>query len=144
MAQVSTYLVFNGTTDAAFEFYKSVFGTEYTAGPTRFRDIPVSDDYPGPSDAEKDLIINVQLPILGGHLLQGTDSPEAMGGVTQGNNVNIALLPDTRGDAQRLFSALSAGGQVEMDLQEMFWGGYYGSCTDKFGIHWMINTDSRD
>jgi PhnB protein len=70
----------------------------------------------------------------------GTDAPESMGfKVNQGNNVYISLSPDTRAETKRLFNALSAGGKVEQELQDMFWGDYYGSCTDKFGVHWMFN-----
>ena len=84
--------------------------------------------------------MHVVLPILGGHQLMGTDAPESMGfRVTAGNNVYINLEPDTREETKRLFTALSAGGKVEQDLQEMFWGDFYGSCKDKFGVQWMFN-----
>lgn len=139
MAQVSTYLNFERQTEEAFNFYKSVFGTEFI-GIMRHRDVPVPEGQPGPSDDIKDLIINVALPILGGHILMGTDAPEEAGfKLTQGNNVHICLMPDTREEADRLFAALSEGGEVEMPMQDMFWGDYYGSFTDKFGVHWMIN-----
>lgn len=143
MAQTSTYLNFSGTTEAAFNFYKSVFGTEFASGIMRHRDVPVPEGHPGPSDELKDLVINVQLPILGGHLLMGADVPEEMGPLTQGNNVSIVLMPDTRAEADRLFTALSEGGTVEMPLAEMFWGDYYGQLFDKFGIHWMIDCASK-
>lgn len=88
---------------------------------------------------------HVELPILGGHILMGTDAPESMGfSVRQGNNIYINLEPDTRSETKKLFNALSAGGKFEMPLAEMFWGGYFGSCTDKFGIHWMLNCASKD
>jgi PhnB protein len=84
--------------------------------------------------------MHVALPILGGHMLMGTDAPESMGfKVNFGNNVYISLHPDTRSETQRLFDALSEEGVVETELQEMFWGDYYGSCCDKFGVHWMFN-----
>jgi PhnB protein len=84
--------------------------------------------------------MHVALPILGGHLLMGTDAPESMVfKVHPGNNVYISLHPDSRAEADRLFSALSAGGEVEMPLQDMFWGDYYGSFTNKYGIRWMVN-----
>jgi PhnB protein len=80
------------------------------------------------------------LPILGGHKLMGSDAPESMSfKITPGNNVYINLEPDTRAETKRLFDALSAGGRVEQELQEMFWGDYYGSCRDKFGVQWMFN-----
>lgn len=140
MAQTSTYLNFERQTEEAFTFYKSVFGTEFINGIMRHSDVPVPEGQPGPSDADKNLVINVQLPILGGHILQGTDAPESMGfSLTQGNNVYICLQPDTRAEADRLFAALSEGGNVELEMQDMFWGDYFGSFVDKFGIHWMIN-----
>jgi PhnB protein len=144
VAQTSTYLNFNRQTEEAFTFYRSVFGTEFVNGIMRHSDVPVPEGQPGPSDEDKDLVINVQLPILGGHLLMGTDAPESMGfNVRQGNNVHICLQPDTRSDADRLYAALSAGGTVEMELQDMFWGDYFGSFVDKFGIQWMINCSSK-
>jgi PhnB protein len=140
MARTSTYLNFDRSTEAAFTFYKSVFGTEFVGPIARHRDVPVPEGQPGPREEDKDLVINVQLPILGGHLLMGTDAPESMGfKVNQGNNVYICLDPDTRAEADRLFAALSEGGKVEMPLQEMFWGDYFGSFVDKFGVQWMIN-----
>lgn len=144
MAQTSTYLNFNRETEAVFTFYKSVFGTEFVNGIMRHRDVPVPEGQPGPSDEDKDLVINVQLPILGGHILLGTDAPESMGfKVNPGNNVYICLQPDTRAEADTLFAKLSEGGSVEMQMQDMFWGDYFGSFVDKFGIHWMINCSSQ-
>ena len=140
MAQTSTYLNFARETEAAFTFYKSVFGTEFVNGIMRHSDIPVPEGQPGPSDADKDLVINVQLPITGGHMLMGTDAPESMGfKLNKGNNVYICLQPDTREEADRLFAALSEGGSVEMEMQDQFWGDYFGSFTDMFGINGMIN-----
>lgn len=144
MAKVSTYLNFPRTTEAAFTFYKSVFGTEYSAPIGRFRDIPPQPGQLPLSDADLDLVMHVALPILGGHELMGTDAPESMGfKVNMGNNVYISLQPDTRVETKRLFDALAAGGKVEMPLQEMFWGAYYGSLTDKFGVRWMFNCVSK-
>ena len=89
---------------------------------------------------EKKLIMHVTLPILGGYLLMGSDAPDSMPfQITQGNNVYIMLSPDTRAETKRLFNSLSEGGKIEQELQEMFWGDYYGSFTDKFGIKWMLN-----
>jgi PhnB protein len=84
--------------------------------------------------------MHVELPILGGHVLMGTDAPESMGfTVNKGNNVHINLEPDTKEETNRLFAALSKGGKVTMELQETFWGAYFGSFTDRYGIHWMVN-----
>lgn len=140
MAQVSTYLNFAGNTEEAFNFYKSVFGTEFAGDIVRFGDVPPQEGQPELSDEMKQMIINVALPILAGHLLMGTDVPEGSGfEFIQGNNVHITLHPDSREDADRLFAALSDGGKVEMPMTDMFWGDYYGSFTDKFGTNWMIN-----
>ena len=107
--------------------------------------MPPQEGQPELSEADKQLVMNVQLPILGGHYLMGTDAPESMGfQLNQGHNVFICLDPDTRAEADRLFAALSAGGKVELPLQEMFWGDYFGSFSDKFGTQWMINCTSPD
>ena len=144
MAQTSTYLNFARNTEEAFTFYKSVFGTEFVGGITRFADVPAQEGQPPMSDDDKRLVMNVQLPILGDHLLMGTDAPESMGfRLQQGNNVYICLEPDTRAEADALFAALSEGGKVEMPLQDMFWGDYFGSLVDKFGVQWMINCTSK-
>jgi len=140
MATVNTYLNFPRNTEEAFNFYKSVFGGEFVGGIQRFRDVPQQENMPALADEDKDLVMHVALPILNGHVLMGTDAPESMGfKVNFGNNVYISLNPDTRQETRRLFDALSKGGKVEMDLQDMFWGDYYGSCTDKYGVQWMFN-----
>jgi len=144
MAKVSTYLNFRRETLEAFNFYKSVFGGEFQGKVSRFGDIPPSEDLPPLPEEDKDLVMNIALPILGGHLLMGTDAPESMGfRVSFGNNVYITLHPDTRAETKRLFDALSEGGNVEQELQDMFWGDYYGSLRDKYGVQWMFNCDEK-
>ncbi len=144
MAKVNTYLNFPRNTEEAFNFYKSVFGGEFTGGISRFRDIPPSENMPPLPEADKDLVMHIALPILDGHVLMGTDAPESMGfKVNFGNNVYIDLQTDTRTETRRLFKALSKDGTVEQDLQDMFWGDYYGSCTDKFGVRWMLNCSEK-
>src|SRR5688572_14799609 len=145
MARTSTYLNFGRETEQAFNFYKQVFGTEFEGEINRMSDVPPQEGQPPLPDADKDLVMHVALPILGGHVLHGTDAPESMGfKIKQGNNVYVMLEPDRRADADKLFRALSEGGNVEMDLQEMFWGDYFGSCSDKFGVNWMVNCTSKD
>jgi len=141
MARTSTYLNFPRNTEAAFLFYQSVFGGEFgNDGIARFCDIPVTPDMPPLTAEDQQLIMHVELAIVGGHVLMGTDAPESMGfKVAFGNNVHINLEPDTKAETKALFDQLSAGGVVTMPLQVMFWGAYYGSCTDKFGVHWMFN-----
>ena len=88
--------------------------------------------------------MHVALPILAGHVLMGTDAPESMGfKLNQGNNVYINLEPDTRAETDRLFAALKEGGKVEQALGEMFWGAYWGSLTDHFGVQWMFNCTAK-
>jgi PhnB protein len=145
MARVSTYLNFPHHTEEAFNFYKSVFGGEFGGdGIARFGDIPATEGMPPLADTEKNLVMNIELPILGGYLLMGTDAPESMGfSVNFGNNVHLNLEPDTRAETKRLFDALASGGTITQDLQDMFWGAYYGSCTDQFGVQWMFNCTEK-
>lgn len=139
MAHVSTYLNFERSTEEAFTFYKSVFGTEFVGDIMRHGDVPGAEI----ADEDKQLVMNVQLPILGGHVLMATDIPKSMGmELNQGNNLQISLHPDTRSEADALFAALSAGGEPGTMMQEMFWGDYYGDLVDKFGVHWLINCAS--
>ena len=140
MARTSTYLNFPRNTDAAFNFYKSVFGGDFAGGVARFGDMPAQEGAPPLAESDNNLIMHIELPILGGHVLMGTDAPESFGfTVNFGNNIYINLEPDSRIETDRLFAALSAGGKVGMPLQDMFWGAYFGSCTDKFGVQWMFN-----
>jgi PhnB protein len=144
MARVSTYLNFARETEAAFTFYHAVFGGEFAGGIHRFADIPPSPGQPPMAEADKQLVMHVELVILGGHVLMGTDVPESMGfKVAPGNNVCINLEPDTRAETDRLFAALAEGGKVEMALQDMFWGAYFGSLTDRFGVRWMFNCAAK-
>jgi PhnB protein len=145
MARTSTYLNFTRNTEEAFNFYKSVFGGDFVDGKiNRFGEIPEMEGMPPIAEDDKELVMHIALPILGGHLLMGTDAPESMGFiVNQGNNVNISLHPDSRSEADTLFGKLADGGAVEMPMQDMFWGDYYGALTDKFGIKWMVNYSSR-
>lgn len=144
MATVNTYLNFANQTEEAFNFYKSVFGTDFLGGIMRFKDIPPSENMPPLPETDLNLVMHVALPITGGHMLMGTDAPESMGfKVNAGNNVYISLSLDSREETQRLFNALSAGGVVQQELADMFWGDYYGSCTDKFGIQWMFSFTTK-
>ncbi len=140
-ARVCTYLNFAGNTEEAFMFYKSVFRTEFIGkGIQRFGDIPAAPGNPPVADAVKNMILHVELPITAHHILMATDAPKEMGfTLTQGNNMHISIEPDTREEAKRIFDELSAGGEVSMPLEDMFFGAYFGSFTDKFGINWMIN-----
>ncbi|WP_310587331.1 SRPBCC domain-containing protein [Emticicia sp. 21SJ11W-3] len=140
-ARVCTYLNFAGNTEEAFLFYKSVFRTDFVGkGIQRFGDIPAVPGNPPVADAVKNMILHVELPITAHHILMATDAPKEMGfTLTLGNNMHISIEPDTREEAKRIFDELSAGGVVSMPLEDMFFGAYFGSFTDKFGINWMIN-----
>lgn len=141
MASTSTYLNFQNNTEEVFNFYKSIFGGEFNEHSfTRFGDMPPQEGSPELSEADKNLILHIELEITGGHSLMGSDAPESMGlNVVKGNNVHLSLQPDNREEADRLFNALSEGGEVTMPIQDTFWGAYFGSCVDKFGINWMVN-----
>jgi PhnB protein len=144
MAQVSTYLNFDRSTEEAFLFYKSVFGTEFQGEITRFSAVPPQEGQPELREDDRNLVMHVSLPILGGHVLMGTDAPESMGfKLNQGNNIYIMLQPDSKGEADKLFAALSAGGNVEMAMADQFWGDYFGSFLDKFGVGWMVAVSSQ-
>jgi PhnB protein len=142
MARVSTYLNFMGNTEAAFTFYKGVFGTEFIGEIQRMGDVPSNPDMPPLSVEEQHMVMHVKLPIMGGHVLMGTDMIESMGHHLRiGNNTTVMLEPDDRGEADRLFSALSQDSTESAGMMEMFWGAYWGVCLDQFGIRWMINVD---
>lgn len=144
MSKVSIYLNFENETEKAFNFYKSVFGTEFIHGFSRFGDVPSQDGMPEMSADDKQLIMHVELPITGDHILMGSDAPQSMGfNLKKGNNVYIMLQPDTRNETNKLFDLLSDGGKIESPLQEMFWGDYYGSLADKFGVQWMFNCSEK-
>lgn len=145
MARVSTYLNFKRNTEEAFYFYKSVFHGELKESDIRrFSDISQAEGMLPIAENDKNLIMHIEMTITGGHVLMGTDAPESMGfTLTSGNNIHINVEPDSRDETLRLFNALSEGGKVTMALQDMFWGGYFGSCTDKFGIQWMFNYSER-
>jgi PhnB protein len=134
--QINPYLNFQGNTEEAFNFYKSVFGGEFE-GLTRFKEGPANPKLT-PEDLNK--IMHIALKI-GDSTLMGTDCLiSADQQVKFGNSVSMCINPPTKEDADRIFAALSAGGVVEMPLQEMFWGDYFASFTDKYGMLWMIST----
>lgn len=140
MAHTTTYLNFPRETEEVFNFYKSVFGGEFEWPISRFGEIPPDESMPPVSENDKDLVMHICLPILGGHKLMGSDAPESMGfTVKKGNNVYIMLVSDTRAEADRLFWVLSEGWNIEMPMGDMFWWDYFGSFMDKYGIGWMIS-----
>ncbi|MXY47435.1 MAG: VOC family protein [Chloroflexi bacterium] len=132
---LNTYLNFDGNCREAFDFYRSVFGGEFMIFQT-FGDAP--GEYQ-PPEGEQDKVMHVSFPI-GDNILMGSDIPSNMGlTLVSGNNFSISVSPESREHAESLFSALSDGGAVTMPMQDMFWGSYFGSCADKFGINWQVN-----
>ncbi|MGZ3757064.1 MAG: VOC family protein [Mucilaginibacter sp.] len=139
MAFVSIYLNFNGNAEEAFNHYKKVFGTEFSNPPMRFGDMPPQEGAPQLPEGDKNKIMHVSLPILGGLLIMATDMLESMGQkLVEGNNFTISLNPDTKEEADRLYNELSEGGTDGVAPHDEFWG-YWGTCKDRFGIRWMFN-----
>ncbi len=143
MTTINPYLNFNGNTEEAFNFYKSVFGGEF-ATVMRFGDIPQSEGNEAMkvADNERDKIMHIALPIGNGDVLMATDALESMGQKrTAGNNFSISVNTESKEETEKLFNGLSTGGTVTMPLADSFWGAYFGMCTDKFGIQWLFNYD---
>lgn len=136
MAKMNPYLNFDGKTEEAFNFYKSVFGGEFLGGIYRMGDAPGMEL----TEEEKNRVMHIALPINEHTTLMASDTVCSAGHVLkEGNSVQISLHPDSREEADQLFNGLSAGGNVEMPMEDTFWGAYFGSFQDKFGVHWMIN-----
>ena len=136
MTVMNSYLNFQGNTEEAFKFYKSVFGGEFSSL-VRFKDMPMEGmDVP---EDDKDKIMHISLPIGKNQILMASDALESLGQKTVfGNNIYISLHPDSREMADKLFNALSEGGTVEMPLADQEWDDYFGSLFDKFGVPWMV------
>ncbi|MDE0659960.1 MAG: VOC family protein [Gammaproteobacteria bacterium] len=134
MMSLSTYLTFDGNCREAFEFYRSVFGTEFVVL-TTFAEAPEDMDVP---NAHRDKVMHVTLPI-GSSVLMGSDNDPSGSPVVVGNNFSISVDTEGRQESDDLIGKLSAGGTVTMPMQETFWGSYFGMCTDRFGINWMVS-----
>jgi len=136
MVKVNPYLNFNGNCEEAFNFYRSVFGGDFTyIG--RFKDIP-GQTQPDPEDAEK--IMHISIGLGGGTILMGSDIPKSYEDhFVTGTNVNLTLSPDNEEEARRVFDSLASGGRVTMPMDKTFWGSLFGMLTDKFGINWMVD-----
>ena len=140
MPRVSTYLNFMGNTEEAVNFYKSVFSTEFLTPIMRMGDMPPASGAPELSDAEKNMVMHVELPILAGHVIMATDMLESMGHERRlGNNITINLELEDRRETERLFGILSDGGSNLFGLADMPWGAYWGTCADRYGVRWMFN-----
>jgi len=140
MAVVNVYLNFNGNCEEAFNFYKSVFGGDFTYM-GRFKDMPADDSHGGKMPEEMgNKIMHVSLPISKETALMGSDTGgEWAPSFVQGNNFSISISTDSKAEADKIFNGISAGGKVTMPLATTFWGDYFGMCTDKFGVNWMMS-----
>ena len=135
MTAFNIYLNFPGTTEEAFNFYKSIFGGEF-AMISRFGDGPEAGQMP---EEIKKKIMHIALPVGNGNLLMATDMVEGFGPkYSPGNNFNVSVQPDSAEEAERIFKALSPGATVTMPFGQQFWG-LFGSLTDRYGINWMVN-----
>ena len=140
MLAVNPYLNFNGNTEEAFNFYKSVFGGEF-AMVQRFKDTPECGNIP---EADANKIMHIALPLVNGTVLMATDALESMGQkLNAGNNFSLSLSTSSEQEATELFNKLAVGGKIDMPLQKTFWGAFFGMCTDQFGIQWMVSYDEK-
>jgi len=140
MTKVNAYITFNGNCEEAFNFYKSVFGGEFQyIG--RYKDIPQSDKQNFRSDSDQK-IMHISLPISKETILMGCDNADVSGEETIiGNNISLSIDIADRDEADRIFAELSVGAEIKMPLSETFWGAYFGTLTDRFGINWSINCE---
>lgn len=135
--KLNTYLNFAGNTEEAFNFYKSVFGGEFSAV-VRFKDMPMKGVKIPKEDENK--IMHIGLPIDKDSILMATDTLESLGQkLVIGNNSYISIHPESKEEANRICSALSAGGTIEMPISDQPWGDYFGMFKDRFGMQWMVN-----
>jgi PhnB protein len=144
MALVNIYLTFNGNCEQAFNFYKSVFGGEFPyIG--RFKDMPPPQDGGlAMPDEHGNRIMHVSLPISKETALMGSDTGgEWAADYKPGNNFSISITADSKEEADRIFNALAKGGKITMPMQDTFWGSYFGTLADQFGINWMMSYDNR-
>lgn len=136
MPKLNTYLNFDGKSEEAFNFYRSVFGGDFLTV-QRMSDMPGAEQLP---ENEKGRIMHISLRVGDEDVLMASDIVPSMGHqLTIGNHAYISVFTETRQEADRLFAGLSAGGEIEMALEDTFWGDYFGSFRDKYGIGWMIN-----
>lgn len=139
--KVHPYLNFDGKAEEAFNLYKSVFGGEFTAN-MKMKDAPNGSGIPL---NEQNRIMHISLPIGKDTILMASDCVPSAGHVIKpGNQTYVMLSTDSRAEADRLFNGLSAGGDVEMPMEDMFWGDYFGSFTDRYGIQWMISFNQNE
>jgi PhnB protein len=138
---LNPYLNFPGNCEQAFNFYKSVFGGEF-GHISRFKDMPPQEGVTLPPGADEK-VMHISLPIGNGNMLMGSDAGEWSPPISFGNNFTLSITAESREEADRIFSALAKGGNVTMPLADAFWGDYFGMCTDKFKVNWMMSFSKR-
>lgn len=143
MATVNAYLTFDGNCEEAFNFYKTIFGGDFSMV-SKFGDMPPQEGMPPISEELKNRIMHMTLPLSAETVLLGSDTMPAMHEHTVGNNISLSINTDSREEADRIFNALSAGGKITMPLEDTFWGAYFGMFTDQFGINWLVNYDDPE
>jgi len=139
MVKFSTYITFDGQCEAAFEFYRSVFETEFE-DINRFSEIPPQEGQPPISEELGNRIMHVVLPVNEHMVLYGSDTMPEHNHIA-GNNFSLSIITETKEEADHFFSKLSEEGVITMPIVDTFWGAYFGMFTDKFGIQWMVNYD---
>ena len=138
MITINIHINFNGNAFEAFTFYKSVFGGEFSKV-AYFKDM-ASEEFKV-SEAETNKIMHITLPI-GPNVLMGNDVPEFMGKTNERENRSkIAVIAESRQEADRIFNSLSKDGEVEFPMSDSPWGSYFGMFRDKYGIEWTIDFD---
>lgn len=141
MARIDPHINFNGNAEEAFNFYKSVFGGEFTRV-VRFKDLPITEFPIAEKEANK--IMHIALSI-GKNFLMANDVPEHMGRTNENENRSkISISAASKEEADKLFNGLSEGGQIEMPITDSPWGSYFGMFRDKYGIEWMVNYDPNE
>lgn len=141
MTTISPWINFNGNAEEAFAFYRSVFGGEFTKI-IRFKDL-ASADFVVP-EQEENKIMYIALPIGEHAMLVGNDVPEVMGRVNERENRSkISVHLESKEEAEKIFTALSAGGEVEGPMGDGPWGSYAGMFRDKYGIEWIVECSSN-
>ena len=136
MAKINPHLHFNGNTEEAFEFYKSIFGGSFTRI-VRYKDL--ADMENAFSEKELNKIMNISLPIGAASVLMGSDVPDMLGKVSENENRSkIMVSAESKEEADFIFNGLSAEGTIEFPIDHSPWGSYFGSLRDKHGIEWMI------
>ncbi|MCW3126837.1 MAG: hypothetical protein JWO03_2495 [Bacteroidetes bacterium] len=135
MLSTNPYFNFQGNTEDAMNFYKTVFGGEFTLF-QRFNDMPGCEKMP---KEEQSKIMHISLVTPKGQVFMATDALESMEQkLTFGNNQYVHISTESETETDKLFGGLSAGGHIEMPVNKTFWGAYCGMCCDKFGVQWML------